>query len=428
MARRDIGDAKGGRPLKPTAGFTALAAAAVVQLVAAAATNAAVPAVTAQAQAANAAFLAYAPPPASGPGALCLVDTGVSVNPDTQPGLVSSTAVDGGSGADVDPDGHGTTMAMIAGAAGNGMIGAWPQIKIVSVRATTAPTPGQEPSFEFDDYTEGMAQCIQQTGYQIHAIDLALSSSIPPTPDQAQSFANQLGVARGQNIAVVAAAGNTPGPLGEPAAEPGVLAVGAGDPKNGVCSFSATQGLTFYAPGCGLDMADALTDQPTCCGNGTSQASAFAAAVLVALMSYDPGLTDTKAEQLLVSTATDGHLNAAAAFQADDLGAIVSAGNANIPRTPSPSPSPSTPPPAKPSKTGFAVSEARWTNDRLTLIVTGLDNDRLSVQLKYAHRAPRRITSHRTRTVIRTGRPSSMVLRVYAGRRLARGPLSVRLT
>ena len=30
-------------------------------------------------------------------------------------------------------------MAMIAGAAGQGMIGAWPQIKIVSVRATNAP-------------------------------------------------------------------------------------------------------------------------------------------------------------------------------------------------------------------------------------------------------------------------------------------------
>ena len=108
---------------------------------------AATPTVTAQAQAANAAFLAYAPPPAAGAGALCLVDTGVNVNPDTQPELVSSSAIDGGSGNDVDPDGHGTTMAMIAGAAGHAMIGAWPQIKIVSVRATDTPSPGQEPTF-----------------------------------------------------------------------------------------------------------------------------------------------------------------------------------------------------------------------------------------------------------------------------------------
>ena len=93
------------------------------------------------AQAANAAFLAYAPPPAAGAGALCLADTGVNVNPDTQQELVSASAVDGGSGNDVDPDGHGTTMAMIAGASGHGMIGACPQIKIVSVRATDTPTP-----------------------------------------------------------------------------------------------------------------------------------------------------------------------------------------------------------------------------------------------------------------------------------------------
>src|SRR5206468_12557746 len=113
---------------------------------------------------------------------------------------------------------------------------------------------------------------------------------------------------------------------------PWVLAVGAGDANNGLCSFSATLGLTFYAPGCGLSVADPLTDRPTCCGNGTSQASAFAAAILVALIRYDAGLTYSKAEHLLVSTATTGHVDAAAAFQADNLGAIVTAGNATSPK------------------------------------------------------------------------------------------------
>src|ERR1019366_10035675 len=280
----------------------------------------------------NAAFLAYAPPPSGGAGALCLVDTGVNVNPDTQPGLVSSSAVEGGSGNDVDPDGHGTTMAMIAGAAGHAMIGAWPQIKIVSVRAITTPSPGQEPTFEFNDYVYGMNECSTLANeYHIHAIDLALSSAIPPSPDQAQGFADKLAQAHGQNVAVLAAAGNEPGAVEEPAAEPGVFAVGAStaqaDTLSGAaiglpCNFSATQDLTFYAPGCGLDEADPFTDQPTCCGNGTSQASAFAAAVLVALMSYDPTVSYATAEQLLVSTATDGNLNVAAAFQAAGLGAI----------------------------------------------------------------------------------------------------------
>jgi hypothetical protein len=54
-----------------------------------------------------------------------LVDTGVHPNPDTSPGLVSAFAVDTGSTEDADPHGHGTAMAMIAGAPGNGMVGAW---------------------------------------------------------------------------------------------------------------------------------------------------------------------------------------------------------------------------------------------------------------------------------------------------------------
>jgi hypothetical protein len=52
--------------------------------------------VTAQAQQANATFLAYAPPPTGGAGALCLVDTGVNTNPDTNPGLIGSYAIDNG--------------------------------------------------------------------------------------------------------------------------------------------------------------------------------------------------------------------------------------------------------------------------------------------------------------------------------------------
>jgi hypothetical protein len=390
------------------------------------------PAVTAQAQAANAAFLAYAPPPAGGAGALCLVDTGVNVNPDTQPELVSSSAVDGGSGNDVDPDGHGTTMAMIAGAAGNGMIGAWPQIKIVSVRATDTPSPGQEPTFQFDDYVYGMNECSTLASeYHIHAIDLALSSTIPPSPDQAQNFADKLAQAHGQNVAVLAAAGNKSGAVEEPAAEPGVFAVGASTAQSDTlspgaigspCSFSATQGLTFFAPGCGVDEADPFTDEPTCCGNGTSQASAFAAAVLVALMSYDPSLSYTKAEQLLVSTATDGNLNVADAFQADGLGAIVAQGTANIPTATAP-PSASTP--AAPHLT---VRSARWDDGVLTLTVAGLAGNKLSLELEYPPTRPRYISTMNQTVTIRTARPRLVLLRVMTGKKQREGPITVHPT
>jgi hypothetical protein len=392
--------------------------------------QAATPAVTAQAQAADAAFLAYAPAPAHGPGALCLIDTGVHGNADTSPGLVSATALDGGSGDDADPQGHGTTMAMIAGAAGNGMVGAWPQLKIVSVRATTQPSPGQEPTFEFNDYIRGIKTCLQQKT-KIEAIDLALSSTIPPSPDQTQNLQNAVAEADTSNVAIVAAAGNTPGPVGQPGAEPGIFAVGAftaqpdqtsSGAEGSICSFSATQGLTFYAPGCGLDQAEPFTDQPTCCGNGTSQASAFTAAVLVALMSYDPTLSYSHAEQLLVSTATNGDLNVAAAFAADGLGSVVAAGNANIPKPPAPPPA--TPPAAATGAKGpggVALRSLRWHRGMLRITVAPFPHGaRLHVQLDFSHWV-RRVISKRRRLSIHTSRPRIVELRLVLGK--AEGPV-----
>jgi hypothetical protein len=194
---------------------------------------------------------------------------------------------------------------MIAGAAGNGMIGAWPQIKIVSVRATNVPTPGQQPTYQFNNYWEAMGFCYAApTSDKIKAVDLALASQIPPSPDQAQNLAKVVGELESANVAVVAAAGNNPGAVQEPGAEPGVFSVGAdtaqpgtlsNTPVGSACSFSATTDVGLLAPGCGLDAANPLSDAPFCCADGTSQASAFTAAVLVALMSYDPTLSYAKA-------------------------------------------------------------------------------------------------------------------------------------
>ena len=172
-------------------------------------------------------------------------------------------------------------------------------------------------------------------GPRVLAIDLPLSSVIQPSPDQTAAFADAVTKAQAQGIAILAAAGNQPGPIELPASEPGIFAVGAGDTTNGaICSISATTSLTFYAPGCALDTIDPLADTPLCCGNGTSQASAYAAGVLVALRSYDPALTPATATQLLLSTTTNGHLDVAAAFRAAGLGAIVDAGNAATPKPP----------------------------------------------------------------------------------------------
>jgi hypothetical protein len=188
------------------------------------------------------------------------------------------------------------------------------------------------------------------------------------------------------------------------------------------CNFSATQGLTFYAPGCGLDQANPFTDQPTCCGNGTSQASAFAAAVLVALMSYDPALSYTKAEQLLVSTATNGNLNVAAAFEADGLGGIVTQGNANIPKPPTPTSE------AKPATHRLVVRTAHWRRGVLMLTVSGLGRDRLNIELEYRQTRTRYLSTLRQTVTIRTARPRLVLLRVMSDKKKLGGPIIVHPT
>ncbi len=305
------------------------------------------PVITSQAQAANAAFLAYAPPPAS-TGAMCLVDTGVNHTPDTSPTLAYATALDGGSPNDNDPEGHGTLLAILAGGQGHGLRGIWPQIKIVSIRATSPAAPGQTPTYQYENYVQGLTACLQQAKYDIKIVNLSLSSTIPPTPNQSSEFAQVVRELTSRGIAILAAAGNAPGKVQYPGAESGVLSVGAGTSTGGTCSFSASENVGIFAPGCGLDFADPFKDEyePTEYVQGTSDASAIAAAALTALMSYAPTLTVAQAENLLVTTAVSGHLNVAGAFEAAGLGSVVAAGNAAIP------PEPSAAGPATPSKTG----------------------------------------------------------------------------
>jgi hypothetical protein len=391
-------------------------------LVESSAAVAASPPITRQAAAANAAFLAYAPPPAGGARALCLVDTGVSATPDTTPGLVSAIALDGGTGEDVDPLRHGTIDAAIAGGAGAGVLGAWPQLRIVSVRATDDPEPGRLPSYQYDDYRLAIRLCSRPiAGADVAAIGIALSSVIPPTPDQVAELTNAVVQAQSNGIALLAAAGNEPGAVQLPGSQPGILPVGASDTyAGGICRFSASTGLTFFAPGCTIDQIDAVGNA-FCCGNGTSQASAFAAGVLVALRSYAPTLTATQATQLLVSTARSGHLDAAAAFRAAGLGAIVDAGIAAIPRPPASSP----PSVVSPSAQGAApvaalappnVKRVTWRRGVLTITLKDrLKGATLHAKITFARRRTMFLATTKASLRVRTPLPRSVHLHLTAG-------------
>jgi hypothetical protein len=290
--------------------------------------------ITTQATADDGAFLPFAPAPAEA-ASMCLVDTGVAVNPDTEAAVVERTAIDGGSGEDVSPTMHGTVLAMMAAAPVNvwGMVGTAPgAIRIVSVRILE---PGKT-TFPFSAYASGIAECLQrQEQDNIRVINLSLGTSEAPSGEGYKAFANSMKEARNYGVAVVAAAGNdNGGPVEYPAAYPGVLSVGASDTQTGqFCTFSNRgEGLALIAPGCYLDGADPLS------GNadenywqGTSEASAITSAALTALISYKPTLTAEEAEQDL-TTAHDGVLDIAQTFRDAGLSAVVSAGEAAEPK------------------------------------------------------------------------------------------------
>jgi len=289
--------------------------------------------ITTQASADNGAFLPYAPPPAQLAG-LCLVDTGVNLNADTEGVVVERMALDGGSGDDVSATMHGTVLAMMAGAPANGwgMVGTAPRaIQIVSVGIVEHGRT----TFPFNAYAAGITACLRvRQQHNIRVINLSLGTSESPSGESYEALTNAIERATNYGVAVVAAAGNDDGGAVEyPAAYPRVLSVGATDTQGGgFCSFSNRgEGLRLLAPGCDLDGADPTTGASDYdYWQGTSEASAIAAAALDALDSYQPGLSPEMAEKDLTE-ANKGVLDIAQTFRNAGLGGIVTAGEAAEP-------------------------------------------------------------------------------------------------
>lgn len=362
-------------------------------------------AITTQAVADDGAFLPYAPAPAQLAG-LCIVDTGVNLNPDTEGVVVERTALDGGSGGDVSPTLHGTVLAMMAGAPANswGMVGTAPHaIQIISVRILE---PGRT-TFPYSAYASGITECLElEHKYNIRVVNLSLGTSEGRSAEATELVGNAVERAINNGIAVVAASGNDDGgPVEYPAAYPGVLSVGATDTQGGgFCSFSNRgEGLRLLAPGCDLDGAEPTSGTPNYnYWQGTSEASVISAAALDALDSYQPGLSPEAGEKDLTE-ADSGVLNIAQTFRNAGLGAVVSAGEAAEPGAQS-SPAGSSPQPVAPLTAmtltrPFARPQARLrrVKHRLVLTLTGRPEE-AEAQVRYLghRRHSRRLSVLRT--------------------------------
>jgi hypothetical protein len=272
--------------------------------------------------------LQQAPAPPQ-PGGVCLVDTGVDVDPGTAPILLGRTTVVGGDPGDeagivnppVDghPDDHGTFMALVAAAPDNG----WgtPGLAPTSVRVYSVKvTPAGTLSVSIGDLVNGINECVSlsQSGVPLNTISISLAGGPgKPIPALVQAVDG----AESAGLGVVAAAGNQPGQLSWPANVPGVLAVGASDDSDGsICSFSPAPPLAaVIAPGCaggaGAEtgvFVPAPDDGTEMTIGGTSLATPLVAATLAAMRAYDSGLSAAQAQACLLQAGV--RLNVAGAF------------------------------------------------------------------------------------------------------------------
>jgi hypothetical protein len=104
------------------------------------------------------------------------------------------------------------------------------------------------------------------------------------------------------------------------------------------------------------------------------------------------------------------------------LGAIVAQGTANIPKPPVPTAA------SKPATPHLSVRSARWNHGVLTLAVSGLAGNALSLELEYPHSRPRYVSTLESTVTIRTARPQLVLLRVMMGNKQLEGPITVHPT
>jgi hypothetical protein len=137
--------------------------------------------------------------------------------------------------------------------------------------------------------------------------------------------------------------------------------------------------------------------------------------VLVALRSYAPELTPAAAVQFLLSTTRNGHLDAAAAFRAAGLGAIVDAGTAAIPKPPA---AVAAAPPAPAARRVPRPSVKRVTWRRGVLVITLrtiAKRTKLHAKLMFTHGKARYVVTSRRRLRVRTPLPRRVVLHLSRG-------------
>ncbi|WP_236654558.1 S8 family serine peptidase, partial [Streptacidiphilus anmyonensis] len=204
----------------------------------------------------------------------------------------------GGDGqTDHSPEGHGTQMASLIAGHGHGpngddgIMGLAPGAKILPVGIGTGVL-GQGPYV--------VPQAIRYAvdhGAQVVSMSFGIGSP-NPVEESAVAYAEQ------HNVVLVAASGNDGTSEKQyPASWPGVIKVGAVDKTGKLTQESQTGGVTVVAPGADIVSDTNGSDTQMFMGHGTSDSTAYVAAIAALYRSAHPNLTAGQIVNYIIKTA-----------------------------------------------------------------------------------------------------------------------------
>ena len=232
---------------------------------------------------------------------IAVIDTGISNNhPDLTGNVLQGLdVVTGGSGNGWgDVDGHGTGMAGLIAAHGHGSgngdgaLGIAPKAKILPIRIAT--------QLDATGDSIAMANAVDaavQRGVKI------ISISQRTTAEKAYDAVQRAVKA---NVMVVAGVGNRPREefIGDPAAWPGMVAVGAVGKDGNVADISVRgKALVLTAPG--VEIASTGKGTTYRAGTGTSDSTAIVSGVAALVWSKYPNLSAAQVVDHMTATSTD---------------------------------------------------------------------------------------------------------------------------
>ncbi|MFE9024422.1 type VII secretion-associated serine protease mycosin [Streptomyces sp. NPDC007808] len=235
-----------------------------------------------------------------------VVDSGVDAShPDLTGQVLKGKDFTGGGDAQEDKLGHGTIMAsIIAGhghGAGNasGMVGLAPKAKILPLRALQT----EKDPLHDETWAAAVRYAVDQG---VKVINLSFANDGGKTLSDGREA---IAYAQAHDVVVVAGAGNDGSiAVDEPAALPGVVAVGAIDKNANRWEGSNTgKGLALMAPGVEVLAADPTNAKQYTLSTGTSDATAYVSAAAALVRSKYPDLTAGQVINRLIKTATFAH-------------------------------------------------------------------------------------------------------------------------